>query len=233
MIKAVKNQFPESRIVGCLFHFKQAIRRKMLKLKIPTDEVDLAMRPGCINKLTVIRRCEISNRGIRDVRAIIKRDCENENIWWNIYGLREDIVNRTNNTLERYNRTLNDAFSVPHPDVSRDNVRLINDISNRRARAPSHASPQRAPRFDSDYQLEMESESDLADSDDSNSDSGSVVSPIENDCDQEIIVAKRFCEIARSQESSCTLRPNCRLTEGVLRSSVKFLDLTLCTRRWD
>ncbi|POM73901.1 Serine/threonine-protein kinase rio2 [Phytophthora palmivora] len=44
-------------------------------------------------------------------------------------------------------------------------------------------------------------------------------------------VAKWFCEIARSQEASYTLRPNCRLTEGVLRSSVKFLDITLCTRR--
>ncbi|POM60140.1 Pol protein [Phytophthora palmivora] len=42
-----------------------------------------------------------------------------------------------------------------------------------------------------------------------------------------------FYEIARSLESSCTLRPNCRLTEGVLRSSVRLLDLTLCTRRWD
>ncbi|POM81144.1 Hypothetical protein PHPALM_923 [Phytophthora palmivora] len=127
MIKAVKNQFPESRIVGCLFHFKQAIRRKMLKIQ--TDELDLAMRPGCIDKLTVIR-------------AIIKRDCENENIvyskenwqqfwkyfkqtiiklkpeWWNIYGLREDIVNRTNNPLERYNRTLNEAFLIAHPDVT-------------------------------------------------------------------------------------------------------------------
>ncbi|POM76881.1 Hypothetical protein PHPALM_5843 [Phytophthora palmivora] len=47
------------------------------------------------------------------------------------------------------------------------------------------------------------------------------------------IVAKWFCEIARSQEFSCTLRPNYRLTEGVLRSSVKFLDLTLCTRPYE
>ncbi|POM69599.1 Reverse transcriptase [Phytophthora palmivora] len=44
-------------------------------------------------------------------------------------------------------------------------------------------------------------------------------------------VAKWFCEIARSQESSCTLCPSCRLTEGVLRYSVKLLDLTLCTHR--
>ncbi|POM69327.1 Hypothetical protein PHPALM_14396 [Phytophthora palmivora] len=145
------------------------------------------------------------------VRQIIKRDCRDQGIlysreswkkfwkyftntwikkfipeWWTVNGLNEDIVNRTNNPLERYNRTLNDDFSVPHPDVvrfisviekqSRDNVRLINDISNRRARAPSHASPQRAPRFESDYQLEVESESDLADSDDLNSDDDSDIS---------------------------------------------------------
>ncbi|POM75131.1 Hypothetical protein PHPALM_7808 [Phytophthora palmivora] len=35
MIKAVKGQFPDSRIVGCLFHFKQAFGRKALKLKSP------------------------------------------------------------------------------------------------------------------------------------------------------------------------------------------------------
>ncbi|POM68560.1 Hypothetical protein PHPALM_15267, partial [Phytophthora palmivora] len=43
MIKAVKDQFPDSRIVGCLFHFKQALGRKMLKLKITEEEVALAM----------------------------------------------------------------------------------------------------------------------------------------------------------------------------------------------
>ncbi|POM65645.1 Hypothetical protein PHPALM_18610, partial [Phytophthora palmivora] len=192
MIKAVKDQFPDFRIVGCLFHFKQALRRKMLKLKITEEEVALAMREGCIDGLTLIRRCDIVFRGTPDVRRMIKRDCRDQESWkkfwkyftntwikqfvsewWNVNGLNEDIVNRTNNPLERYNRTLNDAFSVPHPDVSRDNVRLINDISNRRARASSHGSPQRAPRFDSDYQLEVESESDLANS---NSDSDSVVS---------------------------------------------------------
>ncbi|POM76611.1 Hypothetical protein PHPALM_6126 [Phytophthora palmivora] len=202
---------PHSRIVGYFFHFKQALRRKMLKLKITEEEVALATREVCIDGLTLIRRCDIVFRGIPDVRRMIKRDYKDQGIlysrkswktfwkyftntwimkfvpeWWNVNDLNEDIVNRTNNPLERYNHTPNDAFSVPHPDVvqfisviekqSRDNVRLINDIPNHRARAPSHASPQRAPRFESDYQLEVESESDLADSDDSNSDIVSVVS---------------------------------------------------------
>ncbi|EGZ14737.1 hypothetical protein PHYSODRAFT_333073 [Phytophthora sojae] len=50
MITSVQNQFPESRIVGCLFHSKQALRRKMMKLKITEDEVDLTMREGCIDR---------------------------------------------------------------------------------------------------------------------------------------------------------------------------------------
>ncbi|ETP26039.1 hypothetical protein F441_01155 [Phytophthora nicotianae CJ01A1] len=68
-------------------------------------------------------------------------------------------------------RTLNDAFSVAHPDVtqfisvieaqSRECVRLINDISNRRATAPAHAPAQPAPAFDSDSDFEVDSDSDL------------------------------------------------------------------------
>ncbi|ETO66972.1 hypothetical protein F444_15973, partial [Phytophthora nicotianae P1976] len=196
LIKAVKTQFPDSTIVGCLFHFKQVLRRKMLKLKITEDEVNLAMLDGCIDRLTVIRRLDIVFRGIPDVRRMIKRSCGYQGIqyskdnwtkfwkyfkttwikkfvpaWWNTNGLGEDIVNRTNNPLERYNRTLNDAFSVAHPDVtqfisvleaqSREYVRLINDISNRRTTAPAHAPAQPAPAFDSDSDFEVDSDSDL------------------------------------------------------------------------
>ena len=46
--------FPEAKLIGCLFHFKQAIHRKMKKLKFPDKEVDYAMRRGVIDLLTVI-----------------------------------------------------------------------------------------------------------------------------------------------------------------------------------
>ncbi|ETO66963.1 hypothetical protein F442_15842 [Phytophthora nicotianae P10297] len=154
------------------------------------------MIDGCIDRLTVIRRLDIVFRGIPDVRRMIKRGCGYHGIqyskdnwtkfwkyfkatwikkfvsaWWNTNGLGKDIVNRTNNPLERYNRTLNDAFSVAHPDVtqfisvieaqSRAYVRLINDISNRRTTAPAHAPAQPAPTFDSDSDFEVDSDSDL------------------------------------------------------------------------
>ncbi|KAG3118397.1 hypothetical protein PI125_g2926 [Phytophthora idaei] len=90
--------------------------------------------------------------------------------WWNVSGLRQDLVNRTNNPLERYNRSLNEAFSVAHPNVtrfigvieeqSRENVRLFPDISNRRARAPNYSSAQ-AP---SDLEPDSELDSDFEDS---------------------------------------------------------------------
>jgi hypothetical protein len=106
----------------------------------------------------------------------------------NVNGLDEDIVNRTNNPLERYNWALNEAFGNAHPDVihfisvieeqSRENVRLIADISNRRASAPAHAGPQQAPSFQSGGDFESESDvgADGLDSDDSDSDEDSVVS---------------------------------------------------------
>eukprot|EP00804_Cyclotella_cryptica_P019805 CCRYP_009698-RA/>CCRYP_009698-RA protein AED:0.16 eAED:0.16 QI:838/1/1/1/0/0/5/278/686 len=50
----VSIHFPDAKLIGCLFHFKQAIRTKMKKLKFPDKEVDYAMRRGVIDLLTVI-----------------------------------------------------------------------------------------------------------------------------------------------------------------------------------
>ncbi|GMF42142.1 unnamed protein product [Phytophthora fragariaefolia] len=82
-------------------------------------------------------------------------------------GLRQDLVNRTNNPLERYNRSLNEAFSVAHSDItqfidvieeqSRENVRLLADISSRRTRAPNHA-PVHTP---SSLEPDSDSDSDI------------------------------------------------------------------------
>ena len=40
------NHFTEAEIIGCLFHFKQAIHRQMNKLGIPNDKVKLCLRKG-------------------------------------------------------------------------------------------------------------------------------------------------------------------------------------------
>ncbi|ETN00780.1 hypothetical protein PPTG_17751 [Phytophthora nicotianae INRA-310] len=42
----IRDQFESAHIVGCLFYWKQAIRRKMISLGITRAEVAAAMEPG-------------------------------------------------------------------------------------------------------------------------------------------------------------------------------------------
>ena len=79
LIDAVATQFPQSRIVGCLFHLKQALRRKMLALHIPRLEISIAMRHGVIDTLTVLAYDKIS-QGITWVQAEIIRLCGLESV---------------------------------------------------------------------------------------------------------------------------------------------------------
>ncbi|DAZ95483.1 TPA: hypothetical protein N0F65_001963 [Lagenidium giganteum] len=72
LIDAIQVQFPDAKVGGCLFHFKQAIRRKMMKCRLSTSEIGIAMRPGVM--LTVIPP-EYVDRGVRWVKATIKSLC--------------------------------------------------------------------------------------------------------------------------------------------------------------
>ncbi|KAE8912720.1 hypothetical protein PF005_g24031 [Phytophthora fragariae] len=172
---AVKHQFPRSKVIGCLFHFKKALRRKMLKEGISENEVGIAMQDGAIDELTTVRPSEIIRSGIRNVKTTIMEECQDQNIpystekwskfwkyfvrtWikkykpedWNVYGV-QDIVNRTNNPLERYNRTLNRAMGEPHPDIGKFVVVLeaeaqryvdsLADVANRRVRTHRRVRP--------------------------------------------------------------------------------------------
>lgn len=54
LIKAVKSQFKEATLIGCLFHWKQALVRKLKDLGIPDQVIyDLCNKKGPINLLTV------------------------------------------------------------------------------------------------------------------------------------------------------------------------------------
>ena len=68
---AVRFLFPRVRINGCLFHWKQAIRRKMKALQIQKLHIDMMMTKNVLDILTVIPRDEIYSKGIPYVKSII------------------------------------------------------------------------------------------------------------------------------------------------------------------
>lgn len=69
---------------------------------------------------------------------------------WNVHGMDWQVVSRTNNPLERFNRELNAAISTLHlslpvfvvtiDSLSQRYVRLLSDITNRRAVAPQQGA---------------------------------------------------------------------------------------------
>jgi hypothetical protein len=70
----VANHFTEAEIIGCLFHFKQALCRKMIKLGIPDDEVKYCMRKGIIDLLTAIPKDDLT-KGVNFIAAMIFDYC--------------------------------------------------------------------------------------------------------------------------------------------------------------
>ena len=59
-------QCREAFIMGCLFHFKQAIRRRLLKLGVYKSKVkEFMVRGGSVDWLTVTPLDEIEENGIR------------------------------------------------------------------------------------------------------------------------------------------------------------------------
>jgi hypothetical protein len=172
LINALKDQFQKP-VVGCEFHWKQAIRRKLLELNVPRDKIsDLMDANGLINLLTTIPIEEIESKGIPYIRARFnegQHKSKFDTFWkyfvatwmtqynpedWNINRGRnndlseEDILNRTNNPLERFNRKMNGYFPCRHPamvqyvtgirQLSMDYSNELDSIRRGRTRPPLH-----------------------------------------------------------------------------------------------
>jgi hypothetical protein len=138
LINGVRDHFPQVTIVGCLFHWKQAIRRKLIDLRIPAESVSAAMKPGVIDVLTLVPYNEIKSHGIPYVRSKID-EVGHKGLWntfwnyftrtwmtmydvetWNVSALmaqRDLLTNRTNNPLESYNHHYQDLFPTKHPNL--------------------------------------------------------------------------------------------------------------------
>ena len=61
LINATRFSFPKAKLVGCAFHFKQAVRNYMLSLKIPKEVVHWYMEPGNFDLLTVLPKEDVSS----------------------------------------------------------------------------------------------------------------------------------------------------------------------------
>ena len=72
LVNAVRSQFPNAMIVGCYFHFKQAIFRCLKKTHIHTEQVKMAMESNCIDLLTIVPKKEIVKCGIPYLKMVIK-----------------------------------------------------------------------------------------------------------------------------------------------------------------
>lgn len=119
---------------------------------MPKDESAIAMSFGVFDMLTVVAPDKISVQGVAWVKREIKKRCDRKSItysrekwnkfwayfaktWletyppdlWNIYGVQRQIVNRTNNPLERFHRELNARIKT-HPSLN-NFVRVIEQFA--------------------------------------------------------------------------------------------------------
>ena len=128
MMNAAREQFPDAILVGCFFHFKQALRKHMGSLGICKQQIKMAMSENCIDILCIIPKEEILKKGMPYVQDAIKSsgllnkddDKKWDKLWvhfkkfwmsnayfislWNINGNAVDEVKmhaRVNNGLER------------------------------------------------------------------------------------------------------------------------------------
>ncbi|OWZ03959.1 hypothetical protein PHMEG_00024225 [Phytophthora megakarya] len=62
LIKGIRDRFPSTPLIGCLFHWELTIRRKQVDLRIPDNQIAEAMAPGVIYVLTVIRIDDIRKK---------------------------------------------------------------------------------------------------------------------------------------------------------------------------
>ncbi|ETL99731.1 hypothetical protein L917_03456 [Phytophthora nicotianae] len=67
LMNAITDQFPLVKIDGWLFHWTQALWRKMIEQRIPLNPITGALAPGVIDVLTIIPVDQIANKRIRRV----------------------------------------------------------------------------------------------------------------------------------------------------------------------
>ena len=142
LMNAVEYTFKNVTVNGCLFHWKQAILRKLKEIRFSNEQVPYQMvSRSVLDVLTVIPKAEVATSGISYVKSLIAEKmnlCETDEVkmrifwayfertWlplvskWNIHDEFNEYVKvlaRTNNGLERYNKRLNSLFNTNHISI--------------------------------------------------------------------------------------------------------------------
>lgn len=176
LCNAISEHFPQALYVACLFHFKQALRKRLVKEGVPPELVhELIKEDGLIGLLTVIPICEIKSKGIPYIRSKFPEGSYSkqfDSFWkyfsktwlsiynpeiWNVNGILSDpskallFLQRTNNPVERFNRTMCDAFPTAHPKmpafvetlagIANNYVDSLENIHEQALERPSHKLP--------------------------------------------------------------------------------------------
>lgn len=140
LVNAIKDHFVHcdfpAELVLCLFHWLQAIRRKLKALLFEDAEVTMILQE--IKMLTGVPENEVVAKAIPFLRSRIE-GAERQDVYdvfwndyfiptwterykihsWNVHrftvvpALRDTLINLTNNPLERYNGQLNSSFAGP------------------------------------------------------------------------------------------------------------------------
>ncbi|KAF1740856.1 hypothetical protein MXB_4111 [Myxobolus squamalis] len=132
LMSAVQQEFTDSVIVGCYFHMKRAIVRKLRKLTLEAEEIWRLAADLEILTLVSITDIDLAIRYIRERNPV---PADKADVFWTYFAKtwinrfppetwnisehsKSLIVGRTNNALERYNRRIGDAFINAHPNIA-------------------------------------------------------------------------------------------------------------------
>ena len=131
IMSSMKAEFPARVAVGCLFHWKQVIKRKLVDFHIPKHLIRMLIgTDGVMNILTGIPIEEILTKGIPYCRCGFDESSHQvqfNSFWryfistwmvrynprvWNVHSFVTEnseftLINRTNNPSERFNRITN------------------------------------------------------------------------------------------------------------------------------
>jgi hypothetical protein len=149
IINTAREYFPSSIIIGCDFHMKRAVKRKMEKLGLSKKSIRRFMKKKMVDRWKKCKKTEIEYEIVR-ARAIFKEENNEKDKWnrfykyftkvwirksfdlWNFSEMGQadelDQVPKTNNCLENFNRVFNNKFPKRHPNIY-EFIQVIKEIS--------------------------------------------------------------------------------------------------------